>query len=301
MSGVTLYGDDGLDPGEGDIILDWIADNPSTMSEASGAGVKDWKFFLSPGQHRPLPGVTYLGSSSSLRYRYVQPTTFNSKPFIKFLDDRGSVLSGIQPPSLEIINSEFVPPSEKELYRHVMGFGTPAADGSHISTTIYAGLLRELHGVERCPASITGWMTPRALPKIKVPAATSPGIRWKKMGYRTKREALMPAIYDATMVLNRMIEDGRPYQVPPCGVAGRGKRMSADRVGGVKKEGRLIVMPDLTHHLLGTMASGPLLGEIRGYDKSEGGVLLGMGPFSANYQELAGWCEGARPFQFKEF
>lgn len=301
MSGVSLYGDTGLDPGEGDIILDWIADNPSTMSEASGAGVKDWKFFLSKGLHRPLPGVTYLGSSSALRYRYFQPATFNSKYFIEFLDDRGSVLSGVEPPSLEIINSEFVPPSEMELYRHVMGFGTPAADGSHISTTIYAGLLRELRGVERCPPSITGWMTPRALPKIKVPSATSPGIRWKKMGYRTKREALMPAIYDATIVLNRLIEDGKPYQVPPCGVAGRGKRMSSDRVSGVKKEGRLIVMPDLTHHLLGTMASGPLLGEIRGYDKSDGGVLLGMGPFSANYQELAEWCSGAASYFFLDF
>nr|QDB74980.1 MAG: RNA-dependent RNA polymerase [Penicillium miczynskii RNA virus 1] len=271
------------------------------MSEASGKGDRDWQYELSPLRHRKVGGVRYIGGSKSLRYRYVMPKTENSTFFSSFLDDRARELTGIEGPDVDIVTSEFVPPSEGELFRHIEAFGSPGPDGSAVSDSTIAGLLKELRTIEGNVPKLTGWMEARNLSKIKVPSQTSPGLRWKKMGYRSKKEALMPALREATMILQRMRNGGESYSVPPCGVAGRGKRMSMDRTSGAKKEGRLIVMPDLVHHLLGTMASGAVLGQSRTLDKSNGGITLGMGPFSDNYQQLADWCHGAKSFFFLDF
>nr|WEY07680.1 RdRp [Penicillium citrinum non-segmented dsRNA virus 1] len=271
------------------------------MSEASGHGDRDWQFDLSPLRHRHIAGVRYLGGSKSLRYRYVMPKTDNSTYFTQFLDERSRELTSIDGPNLDITTSEFVPPSEGELFKHIEAFGTPGPDGSALSDVTFAGLFAELRDIEGVAPEITGWMDARNLSLIKVPSQTSPGIRWKKMGYRSKKDALMPALREANLILQRMKSGSGQYHVPPCGVAGRGKRMSIERVSGGKKEGRLIVMPDLTHHLLGTMTSGAVLNQLRGADKSRGGVLLGMGPFSDNYQALSDWCDGARSFMFLDF
>jgi len=287
--------------GDEEVILDWIHENPSTMSEASGHGDRDWQYDLSPLRHRHVARVQYIGGSQKLRYRYVMPKTENSTFFTKFLDEKSRELTGIEGPDLDITTSEFVPPSERELFKHIESFGTPGPDGSAVSDVTFAGLFAELRDVEGTAPEISGWLDARNMSLIKVPSQTSPGIRWKKMGYRSKREALMPALREANLVVQRMRNGSEKYHVPPCGVAGRGKRMSIERISGGKKEGRLIVMPDLVHHLLGTMASGALLTQLRGIDESRGGVLLGMGPFSDNYQMISDWCRDAKSFAFLDF
>nr|BCH36649.1 RNA-dependent RNA polymerase [Aspergillus lentulus non-segmented dsRNA virus 1] len=286
-----------------DVMVDWIQENPTTVSEASGAGVKEWRFFLKPVKwQRDLPGVESLGQSPGVRYRYVQPATSNSQYFSGFLDERAKRLTGIEGPSVDVVMSEFVPPSEEDLYAHVAGFGRTGPDGSQISTITYAGLLRELREVEDWDHQIADWLEPRHLPKITVPTRTSPGIRWKKLGYKTKKQALMPAVVEATRILKGMLEGKGPYKVPPAGVAGRGKRVvTGTGRSGVKKEGRLIVMPDLVRHLLGTLAAGPYMSELRKCRKEDGGVLLGMGPFSESYQQVSEWAAGAREFLFLDF
>lgn len=286
-----------------EIILDWITENPTTMSEASGNGVKEWRFFLEPvNWQRALPGVTSLGQSPGVRYRYVQPATSNSQYFTGFMSDCARSLAGVQGPSLDIVMSEFVPPSFRDLYSHIRGFGSPGADGSQISSLTYAGLLRELREVEQWDTTISGWLDPNHLMKIAVPSRTSPGIRWKKLGYKTKKEALMPAMIEANRSLRGVIEESRPYDVPPAGVAGRGKRMAMDRGDdSTRKEGRLIIMPDLVRHLIGTLGSGPYMSALRRQEKRNGGVLLGMGPFSSSYQQISEWAAGAREFLFLDF
>jgi hypothetical protein len=298
-----MYGDVESDLSE-EVILDWITDNPTTMSEASGRGMKEWQFFLQPNERqRRLPGVESLGNSPGVKYLYVQPETFNSKYFSGFLDDNARQLTSIERPSLDIITQEFVPPSFKDLYSHVAGFGTSGADGSQISAITYAGLVRELREVEKWDQLISGWLDPRHIPRISVPSRTSPGIRWKKLGYKTKKDALMPAVVEATRTLNRVLEEGEPYSVPPAGVAGRGKRMDMNRTGesSTKKEGRLIIMPDLVRHLLGTLGSGPYMSALRRQEKRDGGILLGMGPFSEAYQKISDWSHGASQYLFLDF
>lgn len=291
-----------MDPGDGSIILDWITENPSTMSEAAGRGVKDWSFFLTNKSHREVFGVNYLGSSSNLSYRYVQPKTTNSSFFSEFLDDCSISLAGVPPPALDVVTSEFVPPSEDDLYKHIQGFGDHRPDATHLSNVTFAGLFRELCDVEGWGLKLSGLLNPRSLSKLTVPAKTSPGIRWKKMGYRTKREALMPALLEATRSINKLIEEGVGYDAPPCGVAGRGKRQDMNRgEDSLRKDGRLIVMPDLVRHLMGSLGSAPYMGALKQLDKSRGGVLLGMGPFSESYKNIADWCQGATSFLFLDF
>nr|UVX28908.1 MAG: RNA dependent RNA polymerase [Ustilaginoidea virens unassigned RNA virus HNND-1-A] len=206
-------------------------------------------------------------------------------------------------PSEEVVMSEFVPPAISDLYKHMEGFGNRNPGRVKPTTDTYAGLFSELRAVEGWTRSISGWLDPALLPKIVVPSQTSPGIRWKRLGYRTKRAALMPAVVEASRLVRRMADTGEKYEVPPAGVAGRGKRVDSCRDTGApdRKEGRLIVMPDLVRHLLGTMAAGPYMSMVKGLDKKNGGVLLGMGPLSDSYQRIADWCKGADSFIFLDF
>ncbi|QAB47444.1 putative RNA-dependent RNA polymerase [Combu double-strand RNA mycovirus] len=298
-----MHGGVGVDLTDEAVIVDWITENPTTASEASGAGVPSWRYALEEiSDAVVIPGVDSVGYSRSLKYKYVQPYTHNSRPFAQFLDKRSANLAGLEGPSRDVILSEFVPPSVRDLYEHISGYGLPGPDGSLVSDSEFALLLRELATIERRQSRISGWLDPAMLPKISVPSNTSPGIRWKKLGYRSKKDALMPALVEATRMVKRMVESGEEYSVPPCAVAGRGKRVQIDRdTSGTRKEGRLIVMPDLARHLVGTMASGTLASETKRVDKSEGGILLGMGPFSDSYSQISQWCEGAGSFLFLDF
>jgi len=286
------------------IMLDWILENPSTPSEASGRSVRDWNLFLRPSRFpEQVPGVKCLGFSPLLQYRYVQPVTSASNYFSRFLDDRRRVLAAVPPPSSDVVCSEFVPPDISDLYKHLAGFGSVRPDGTSISNSTYVALLREVSTLESWGPVLTDWMSPAVLAELKVPGHTSPGIRWKRLGYKNKREALMPALVEATRTLGRIRDSGEVYVVPPAGVAGRGKRvgLTVDRSAPDRKEGRLIVMPDLEHHLLASMASSPYMGHLRSVPKENGGVLLGMGPFSGNYQQIANWAQGASYFLFLDF
>lgn len=287
-----------------EIMLDWIHENPSTPSEASGHGVKEWSFFLQENTRtRAPPGLRSLGYSPGVRYLYVQPRTSESEYFLKFLDARSRQLLTIEPPSVSLLNSEFRSPSEADLFLHLEGFGTRGPDGSSLSADAYAQLLRDLSAVESFGTSISGWLDPSLMTKIRVPSQTSPGLRWKKLGYKTKRAALMPALIEATKIVKDIQEKSAIYTVPPCGVAGRGKRVEYRRDGDLQdsKDGRLIVMPDLVRHLIGSMASQPLMGRISKIDKSKGGIMLGMGPFSGQFEELAGHAAGASSYVLLDF
>lgn len=299
-----MYGDAELDATDESVILDWITENPSTVSESAGKGVKEWKFFLDwKPWLRSIANVDCLGFSPGVVYRYVQPETSNSDFFLRFLDERATVLASLEAPSSEIVNSEFVPPSFEDLYAHIRGFGARNPDVVPPSNVTYAGLFRELDDVEGWLGPITGWLDSSLLSKVSVPSRTSPGIRWKKLGYKTKRQALMPAVVEAVRLVNRMVDARERYTVPPAGVAGRGKRMDMNRqrVDGVRKEGRLIVMPDLVRHLIGTLAAGPYMQHCKRLDKHNGGILLGMGPFSEAYQNIYDWCGDAKGYLFVDF
>ncbi|KAK9327136.1 hypothetical protein V1520DRAFT_329410 [Lipomyces starkeyi] len=80
VTAASLYGGTIEDLVSEDVILDWIADNPSTISEAAGKYIpEDWKYFLTKKKdYRRVQGVRYIGSSPALAYRYVSPETTGS-------------------------------------------------------------------------------------------------------------------------------------------------------------------------------------------------------------------------------
>jgi hypothetical protein len=61
------------------------------------------------------------------------------------------------------------------------------------------------------------------------------------------------------------------------------------------------VLPYLVRHLLGSITSGPYMHKLREREKKDGGVLLGMGPFSESYEKIAQWAKGASCFAFIDF
>ncbi|AIT56395.1 RNA directed RNA polymerase [Ustilaginoidea virens RNA virus M] len=201
--------------------------------------------------------------------------------------------------------SEYVPPSIEDLWKHLQGFGAnPIALRDHITVPV-TEMLSELRGLDLGRGRIAGWLEPENILRVEVPAATSPGIRWKKLGYKTKRDAMLQAAVEARGNIVRMRDVGGGYEVPPCGVAGRGKRVPIDRPSdGERKEGRFIVMPDLVRHLMGMIAVQPLMKKIKQADKSNGGVMLGMGPFGGSYDRLAEYASGGKAYlciDFKKF
>jgi len=289
---------------EEDIILDWIAEHPSTVSEAAGKRPPcEWRMFLErDSRHCRVRGVSYLGHSRSLLYKYVQPETETSKFFSKFLNEEASLGGQVPGPSAEVVMSEFVPPNEEDLWKHLAGFGENSNFGGGPLQATVTDMLNELGRLERDRPKIQDWLNASNLTHVKVPAMTSPGIRWKKLGYKTKRAALMPAILEASRVLEALVSREQEYHVPPAGVAGRGKRVAMDRAeDSERKEGRLIVMPDLVRHLIGALASAPYMRMQRDLDKSNGGVMLGMGPFHSSYEKMAEWARGAKRYLFLDF
>jgi hypothetical protein len=212
-------------------------------------------------------------------------------------------MQGIEKPNINTVMSKFVPPSESDLIEHVKGFGsnlklTDMPDRNHLRR-----ICTEVGDAEGHIELIMDWFNPKNLMVIKVPGDTSPGIRWKKLGYRNKKEALRPAVLEASRIVQRMIDTGEGYSVPPCGVAGRGKRVDTLAVSSdnEKKPGRLIVIPDLVRHLIGSMASKGVSRSMSRTRKENGGVMLGMGPFDSNYSRISEWTKGADAFLFIDF
>jgi hypothetical protein len=104
----------------------------------------------------------------------------------------------------------------------------------------------------------------------------------------------------------------RGYATPLCGVAGRGKLV--DKTGywlednvdseNNKSDGRMIVMPDLVRHLIGSLGSKPMFRMIKETNKRNGGIMLGLGPFGGNWEWLSGILTGGTSYlclDFKSF
>jgi hypothetical protein len=146
-----------------------------------------------------------------------------------------------------------------------------------------------------------GSLTLMDIAAVRVPAQSSPGLRWRKLGFTTKKHALPMAAVEATRILKGMREcSSQLYDVPPCKIGGRGKLVGPDKVG-TGKDGRLIVIPDLVRHLLGSIGSKPYTWALKTKPKEQGGVMLGMGPFSSNYDRLARYNKLNTSFLMMDF
>uniref|UniRef100_A0A2V0R8Y5 RdRp n=1 Tax=viral metagenome TaxID=1070528 RepID=A0A2V0R8Y5_9ZZZZ len=230
-------------------------------------------------------------------YNYKEPTTVRSSLFSSFWasQERHYSYLDLDP---DLWFKEFRPPTIPDLVKHLERFGGQRPFGDEIFRLNVADAQAFMSGAERAGDGVIwgNWLTEENLYKIRVPLTTSAGIRWKKVGRPKKGDALEGAALEASMDL-RGLREGVMYDTPPAFVAGRGKLVDS-RGGPSKKEGRLIVVPDLKRHLLGSLAAVPYSSAVKSFSKAEGGVMIGMGPFKGDYMSLASQVLGKKPMYF---
>lgn len=257
--------------------------------------VGEWGYTLNKLTRDPsVRYVECVGWSGKLKYKYMEPVTVRSSLFQEFFSkyDGGGVLWGRLPDSSWA--KEFRPPSVSDLERHLERFGGNREVRYDVIRRQLPAALSRMNNAEGTTRQIlmTDWLNLENLFRVKVPSGTSAGLRWKKMGLKTKCAALPHALEEAGRDIGTL-RAGRLYDTPPCFMAARGKLVDSLKERS-KKEGRLVVVPDLKRHLLGSLASVPYSLLVKNFDKTKGGVMIGMSNFHNWYGYLRDCIVGAR-------
>jgi len=230
--------------------------------------------------------------------RYREPRTVRSSTFDAFLSSKRVVLDAISEVLPEDLLMEFRPPRISDFVEHMSRFGSSRPVDSEM---IYAhreyilDLIPGIEGVERKAVRFNDWLSMNNAMCVRVSRDTSPGIRWTVLGFRTKEDALPHALNEVEQVIQRLREGTRTH-FPPCVPAGRGKIVDMAS-GSDTKQGRLILMPDLVRHIMGSLASVPYSKFVKECSKDKGGVMIGMGPFNSWYDTLVKHVE-SEPVDF---
>lgn len=255
-------------------------------------------FLYSPRASRSTPTVknlTHLGFSASCRRSYRPPKTCRSSVFMEFVESVGRwdpYLNKLDP---SVFDREFRPPTVRDFELHLERFGgSRPYDGVMVDRLLpeVVRILSRYEGLDPHSPYYSQWLTEENLMNIRISSGTNPGIRWTRLGYKTRGDALPYAIKDS-MDKIRGCMSGNEYYVPPCVPSGRGKLVDINE-GTEKKQGRLVLMPDLTRHLMGSLTSVPYSKLVKKMSKENGGVMVGMGPFNRWYDRLAKWVTEPR-------
>lgn len=261
---------------------------PSNRSDSSVLAEDDRKFDLKSVRLYPIRNqavqqipILKLGQSNAYKYGYALPETSDSALYAEFL---------AQEPIMRVVDEqirdmEFRPPKLSDIHEHLAAFGTGWKDESHEASQLVESALARLRVCMGPVEPVKDWLTPAGVFDVRVPAGTSPGIRFRKLGYKTKGDALRPACHIAAREIQMMTDEGvMPAEIPTA-VAGRGKMVAAtDPFSG--KEGRLIIIPDLVRHLIGSLGAGKFYELLQKSDRPLGGVDLGLGPYSGKWPRL---------------
>jgi len=217
----------------------------------------------------------------------MEPTTIPSSLFQSFYAkaEHCALLWEASPEG--IWTKEFRPPSVSDLAMHLERFGgLREIDNDFLNANVRETMSRMSLIEGNVPdVLVDSWLTIDNLLRVRVPSNTSAGIRWKKKQLRAKVDALPYALEEAVRDMVGL-KEGRPYSTPPCFCAARGKIVDVFKGPG-KKEGRLVLVPDLKRHLMGSLTSVPYSKLVSSFSKKGGGVLIGMGNYHMNYSQLA--------------
>uniref|UniRef100_A0A2V0RBU0 RdRp n=1 Tax=viral metagenome TaxID=1070528 RepID=A0A2V0RBU0_9ZZZZ len=259
-----------------------------TDSSASGVRNYDWvvKYREFKGV-RSVKSLPLLGFHGACKYSYMEPTTIPSSLFQSFYAKAETCALLWEESPEGIWTKEFRPPSVSDLAMHLERFG----GARDFNTSFFDANVREtMTRMSRIEGDlptvlVDTWLTTDNLLRVRVPSNTSAGIRWKKKQLRAKVDALPYALEEAVRDIVGL-KEGRPYSTPPCFCAARGKIVDIFKGPG-KKEGRLVLVPDLKRHLMGSLTSVPYSKLVSSFSKKGGGVLIGMGNYHMNYSQLA--------------
>jgi hypothetical protein len=250
-----------------------------------------------------IPGIEWVGYQPRWVYCYREPITESSGEFLTFLEGHKELLAdlGIPLPSVNLLDSEFRPPTVEDFYKHVARFGSGRPSGQDFCERTMGKVFSKLSSAEDTFPSITNWLLPHRVYKVTLDKTKSPGIYWKKEHYANKGEAQVPACRAAAQLIENLIRSRSDYVYPttPCSVGGRGKLAKPNKV--YEKDGRLILIPDLVHHLIGSLGSKSYFKALNSTDRSKGGIMLGMGPFMDHYEKLITWSGDVKFWMMIDF
>jgi hypothetical protein len=236
-----------------------------------------------------LDNLEYRGCYPSCRYTYIEPTTSPSSLFQDFLET-GVIDREIRTvPSEDLSFKRYKPPTLDDIKQHLSRFADARPFDSETFRGVSSHLEERLSAIEgraHQRVLVKDWLLPENVALVKTESDTSAGIRWSRLGLKKKKEAIFPAAVMAAEVIKSYIREGKPYRAPPNKVAGRGKVVDI-RKEGAKKDGRLILVPDMERHLLGSITSKVYTQMNKDVRKDDGGTLIGMGPFGSWYDYLA--------------
>lgn len=273
-----------------DSVSDLVSDYDSTSTRGF-----DWNPRIVKATRPPeVSGLEMVGFGKGMTYMYKEPQTVRSSLFTDFFleNERSLFWSGIP---AESWRKEFRPPSLDDLIQHLNRFGgVRSFDAAAFRALAPRAMARmvEYEGAAGVVA-FRDWLTVENLIGVRVSPGRSAGLRWKKLGLSKKGDALFEAIEEASRDINGL-RAGRSYDTPPCFIAARGKLVDSLKATG-KKEGRLVVVPDLKRHLLGSLASVPYSKLVKTFSKKNGGVMIGMSNFDGWYQFLADQIQSRKP------
>lgn len=250
------------------------------MSNSSASGIlvqKPLPEIKFSRRERPRKvGLQYIHSTKRYTYRYVQAEFKDSELFADFADKYQNVYH---------VNSNqatysFEAPSLDDFYDTLRLFGKGMINLIPTTSVKAQRSALGIIGIEGHGNYLPCYAKREYLHLVKVPQNTSPGIHYRKMGMRFKRHAIHTAVIDAAKVLEQIRSTGTTDLYRPAALGGRGKLMSfeggSDKLTGSRTQGRLVLMVDLCVHLIGSLCTHPYFALQRNFDKSNGGVMLGM-------------------------
>jgi hypothetical protein len=252
------------------------ADMPSITLEGVASAGKLYP--IKEGTLYNMKGIRPIGFSKYFSYGYSPPITAKSHYFSNFI----SVYKGMFKQPVDLNFYEFRPPLEADLLIHIGGY---TKNGSSETPALKASMRQALKRLTLDEGGegvwCRNWLDPRLLGRLHVPSNTSPGLRFASAGYKTKRDALPKAVLLAKKELSKIQNGILPDRVP-CKLAGRGKLVDITREGK-GKEGRLIMVPCIVRHLLGSLASKHYAFCLKNKNRADGGSMLGLGPTGGSW------------------
>jgi len=246
---------------------------------------------------RKFRGLRLHGKSSKLIYRHQQPETANSAWYEEYTNEIDNLICKELPDYKYL---EYRPPEMSDIDEHLMGFTkNTLIERPSVTLDMSAAVCVLGHVLDYKSAPISGWFSLTRLVSIKV-GRTFPGIAYRAAGFNSKEDAWHLAVPRVTEIMKEFENSGALPGQSICKIGCRGKIVDVRHRTG-KKEGRLILMPDLDYHLFASLASKSYTRILRNFRQDIGGIMVGIGPYHGCWRRLGNYLKGATTYTMIDF
>jgi hypothetical protein len=223
--------------------------------------------------------------SKDYKYSYTQSPTRSSVLYELFDQDLVKSKTFVKDAGMYRYET---PSFKPDIIKHLNGFN----NGIKINDKIVINKLKEaskaLQGKMKVTKfSINNWFTWSELKDIQV-GSTHPGIDYRKSGFQTKSDALHHALPKVFFKMKTLQEKGILINRTPCLISNRAKLISTNPLNkkSVSKKGRMVLMPSMTHHLLGTLAFTKFNKLLKKVNVDDGGVMIGISQYHNQWRKF---------------